>query len=85
MGIGVSLYFKLLKSLTCLMIFFSFLSGTYGYYYFSGSVGDSESQTNFLAKFLLGNIGESTRICVEQDVTRCDYMKVVCSSGTLIK
>lgn len=83
-GIGVTLYFKLLKSFTCLMIFFACVSASYGYFYFSGSAGNAESETNYLAKFLLGNIGESSRICVEQDIARCDFMKIVCPSGTLI-
>lgn len=58
LGIGISLYFKLLKSLIVFFIFCSILSSPLSYIYSTGSVAESQvGVKSILAAWTLGNLG----------------------------
>lgn len=58
MGLGVTLYFKVVKSLAAFMIFATIMSLPYMMYYKQGNLADSEKGfEKTYGSYSLGNIG----------------------------
>jgi len=62
LGLAVSIYFKLLKSIVLFFIVAAFLSTPVYYIYYHGGMTAS-STTTFLSYFTLGNIGQTQWYC----------------------
>lgn len=88
LGVGISVYFKLLKFLTILFLWFTFLSiPSYVFYYSGSEQGSSHSGFEFaLSALSLGNLGHSQAACnygalrndtqVAQVYLDCPYGKI---------
>mmetsp|Transcript_511 Transcript_511/g.524 ORF Transcript_511/g.524 Transcript_511/m.524 type:complete len:90 (-) Transcript_511:3636-3905(-) len=65
LGMGVSIYFKLLKSMIIFFIFCSVISSPLYYFYSSGDISQQAtgSLQMQLSEFSLGNLGESSFMC----------------------
>jgi len=86
LGIAVSIYFKLLKSLT---IFFVICSVVSVPLYFLYGCGDMSKQATgmvqqYLSEWTLGNLGESSQVCKQNNLRLYDTMTLWCPSGTRI-
>ena len=87
LGTGVTIYFKLLRYLGLMFLFFSILSiPTYVIFRVNGQTNDSKKKStsigNIVSSFSLGNVGESTLSCE----TVSDYnkkMQVTCPRGQI--
>lgn len=65
LGVGVTIYFKFLKFMMCLFIWFTFLSIPAYFFYFNGSESDKyTSKLQYvLSAFTLGNLGQCKSHC----------------------
>ena len=87
LGIGVSIYFKLLKSLVA---FFAFCSVICTPLYYLYSCGDMSAQATgdlqkALGEWTLGNLGESTKVCKSNNLRVYDTLTLWCPAGTNIR
>ena len=69
LGLGVSIYFKLLKSLVLLMLFMAFFQIPVMFIYGSGGMTKANN-TDFMSYFSLGNIGQSQEQCWQGNYNR---------------
>jgi hypothetical protein len=82
LGSGVTLYFKLLRYIGLMFLFFTILSiPTFVVYGIHGQTNDLDSLekgTNFAAKLSIGNVGSSMRYCMtfedDQDLNAVKYL-----------
>lgn len=87
LGIGVSIYFKLLKSLIAFFVFCSVICSPLYYLY---SCGDMSAQATgdlqkALGEWTLGNLGESTKVCKSNNLRVYDTLTLWCPAGTNIR
>ena len=70
LGIGVSIYFKILKAMTYLMLVCTIASAPLYYFYSKGTVSEMASGNidKILSSFTLGNIGESSVRCLKDNI-----------------
>ncbi|CDW73927.1 UNKNOWN [Stylonychia lemnae] len=85
MGVGVTVYFKMLKFLMILFLWFSFLSlPAYLFYYNGNEVSyDKLTLKYFLSAFSLGNIGQASNTCNYGDIRLQEKINFFCSYGQL--
>ena len=67
LGLAVSIYFKLLKSIVLFFIVAALLS-TPVYYIYSHGGMTASSTTTFLSYFTLGNIGQTQWYCAQSNI-----------------
>ena len=84
LGIAVSIYFKLLKSLTIFFTLCSVVCIPLIYFY---GCGDNAKQATgqlqqYLSQWTLGNLGESSQVCKENNLRLYNTMTLWCPSGT---
>ena len=75
LGLGVSLYFKLLKSLTFFFILLSVINIPIYYIYFYGDMRIS-STTTWLSYLTIGNIGQTSEYCVQNNLQYYDLQMI---------
>ena len=87
LGIAVSIYFKLLKSLITFFMVCTTLCIPLFFVYSAGNFNESASTEwqKVLSEWTIGNLGESSRVCKERDVRLYDTMKIQCPPGTIIQ
>jgi hypothetical protein len=86
LGMGVSIYFKLLKSLVIFFVLCTMLCLPLLYFY---GCGDMSKQANGyiqqrLGEYTLGNLGESSQVCKSNNLRVYDTVRLWCPSGTKI-
>lgn len=68
LGLGVSIYFKELKSLILLFLLFSVFSiPAFVLFYYGGENSSLSDPKMFFSTFTLGNLGQSTSNCLQVD------------------
>ena len=85
-GVGVSLYFKLLKSMVSFFFFCAVLSSPILYIYSCGTVSQDSTAMfdKFLTMFTLGNLGESGAKCIQANIKIQDSITLHCPSGSTL-
>ena len=86
LGLGVTLYFKMIK----IMIIILGLSTLFCLPYMLVFAQGNEAQTAtgldaMLGSFSLGNIGQSKDMCSMQDINNCDTIDIKCPTHTEIR
>ena len=86
LGIAVSIYFKLLKSLIWFFLFSSMMCIPLYFLYSCGNVSlqASSSLQEYLSEWTLGNIGESSYQCKQRNLKIYDSIELWCPSGSKI-
>jgi len=86
LGLGVSMYFKIIKSLIMLLVIATLLSLPYLNVYMSGDQASTASGTDkTLGVYSLGNIGQSLEKCISQDIMACNTISILCPDHSIIK
>jgi len=87
LGMGISIYFKLLKSMVVFFILCCIIYSPLFYFYSCGEVSKQATGTlqMQLSEWTLGNIGESSYSCKQRNVKIFDTIDLWCPSGTLIR
>ncbi len=85
MGVGVTVYFKMLKFLIILFLWFCFLSiPSYLFYYYGSDHADKNLSIKYaFSSFSLGNLGQAKNACNVGDVNLEDTLSFYCSYGYL--
>lgn len=85
LGIGVSLYFKMIKVMIYILCISTLLTFPYLFAFNSGSEADNATGLDkMLGAWSLGNIGQSLDMCVKQDINNCDTVDIRCPDNTEI-
>jgi len=80
---GVSIYFKQLKSLICLFFIFSLISvPSFILYYYGGDTTTVKDSKTLFSTFTLGNIGQTERVC-SQSTYENAHVKLFCGYGVI--
>lgn len=83
LGLGVTLYFKLVKVMICVLFVSSILMLPYLIVFKQGSEASfAEGMDKILGSFSLGNIGQSLDMCVSTDINNCDTIDLICPDDT---
>eukprot|EP00347_Sterkiella_histriomuscorum_P019500 403341392 len=85
LGVGVTVYFKMLKFMMILFLWFTILSIPALLFYYSGNQiqKDKISIKNILSAFSLGNIGQASNTCNYGNLDNQDHVNLFCSYGVL--
>lgn len=83
LGMGVSMYFKLLKALIRFYIFVIICSLPIFYLYYQGEYRNSSSSSKFIG-FTLGNLGGGNTICSEGNIRLYDKVELKCYENQLL-
>ena len=83
LGLGLTLYFKVIKVLIIVILFATVVSAPYMAAFTSGneSLNWTGNEAMF-GRFSLGNIGQSLDLCVKQDINSCDTVNITCPDNT---
>jgi len=82
LGRAVAMYFKFLKSLVVLMLFFVLLCVPLYVLYGAGEV--QTEMTSYLTTLTLGNLGDTSFLCAQQDLRAQQTMALECPEGALL-
>ena len=83
LGLGLTLYFKMIKVLMVVLLFATLISAPYMAAYASGTEALNWTGNEALfGKYSLGNIGQSLDLCVKQDINSCDTVNITCPDNT---
>lgn len=86
LGIGVSLYFKILKRMTIFFFVASILSSPLAFIYSRGEVAENSSNSlaKIFSRWTLGNLGDDQVKCYQTDVTNFNSIQLWCPAGSKI-
>ena len=86
LGVGVTLYFKMVKVMIIILCISTVLSFPYMFTFSSGNEANTVMGLDkMLGTFSLGNIGQSKDMCSMQDINNCDTIDIKCPENTQIK
>jgi hypothetical protein len=83
LGMGASMYFKILKALIRLFMVIIVIYTPLFYLYSCGANMDKDNSSLFIST-TLGNLGGSQLECNENNMRLFDFIKLSCSDGTKI-
>ena len=81
LGLGISIYFKLLKSITLLMVVLSLITFPVFYIYGAGQMKEA-SNTSWLSYLAIGNIGQTQQQCNQNNFEIYSDIYLQCPGGT---
>lgn len=86
LGLGVTLYFKMIKVMIFLLILASLLSLPALIAFNSGNEAQTaQGLDKIFGAFSLGNIGQNKDMCLFQDINNCDTIHIHCPKGTRLR
>ena len=87
LGIAVSIYFKLLKSFIIFFLVCTLTACPLYYFYSSGNMSQQAAGQlqAYLSEWTLGNLGESSLVCKQNNLRLYDTLTLWCPSGTKIQ
>ena len=86
LGLGVTLYFKMIKVMIVVMILCSLLALPYMLVFKSGKEANMwTANDKVYGSWSLGNIGQNLDMCVKQDINNCDTVDIICPENTEMK
>lgn len=83
LGVGISVYFKLLKGLTRVLFALCILSLPLFYIYSCGN-SNSDAYTSVYIPTMLGNLGQNENKCMQQNLRKYKNINVQCAKGSII-
>lgn len=85
LGLGVTLYFKMIRLLIIVLVISTFLAMPYMFVYNSGNEAKTaQDMDKKLGAWSLGNVGQSLDKCVMQDIEKCDTVDIHCPEDSEI-
>lgn len=85
LGLGVTLYFKMIRMMAYVMVVATLLSFPYMFVYKMGDEANSAMDMDkMFGAWSLGNIGQSLDMCVKQDINSCSTIDIICPHNSEI-
>ena len=85
LGIGVTLYFKMVKIMIIILTFATILCLPYMFVFAKGNEATTAmGLEHMFGTYSLGNIGQSKDKCSFQDINNCDNIVIRCPNNTII-